>query len=118
VTLHALLRTRFCTQTLTRYAYSGRLFTGDPSFSTSATTYPCRVEGKQHLVKGGDGRDVLASMVVYVAPTSTGGIPVIALQDKIVLPDTSVAKLLAVDTLRDLDGVSHLVLHVGHTGHR
>ena len=113
MTLHALLRTRFCTQTLTRYAYSGRLFTGDPSFSTSATTYPCRVEGKQHLVKGGDGRDVLASMVVYVAPTSTGGIPVIALQDKIVLPDTSVAKLLAIETPRDLEGVSHLALWCG-----
>ena len=113
MTLHALLRTRFCTQTLTRYAYSRRMFSGDPVYATSATTYPCRVEGKQHLVKGGDGRDVLARTVVYVAPTSTGGIPVIALQDKIVLPDTSVAKLLAIDTLRDLDGVSHIVLHCG-----
>ena len=113
MTLHRTLRTKFCTQSLVRYAYSGRGFTGDPSFAASGSTYPCRVEGKQHLVKGGDGRDVLARTIVYVSPTSTGGTPSIGLQDKVVLPDTSVAKLLAVDTLRDLDGVSHQVLHTG-----
>jgi hypothetical protein len=113
MSLDAELRTVLFTQTLTVNAISARNLYGDPAYSTTATTYPCRVDGFQHLVKAGDGRDVIARTVAYVGTTSTGGTPSIGLQDKVTLPDGTIPKILSIDTFRDLSGLNHQAVHCG-----
>lgn len=114
MTLHSIGRALFDQTVTVKTVTTGVSFYGDPSVSTSASTYAARVEGKQHLVKGPDGRDVLARTVVYVGTTSTGGTPSgIGVNDLITLPDGSTPPILAVDTMRDGNSVHHAVVHCG-----
>jgi len=112
MTLHRVLRGRL-NQTVTVAAYAGNNAYGDASYASSATTYVARVEGKQHEVVDTRGQDVLARGMVFIGPTSTGGLPAVKVQDKVTLPDGTTPPLLAVDTVRDRDGVNHQVLHYG-----
>lgn len=93
------LRARL-TQTATRYAFAGYTANGDPRLSTAGVPYPARTENTQHLVTGMDGRDVLAKSVTYLGPSSSGD-PVFTVQDKIVLPDGTSPRVLAVDSNPD-----------------
>lgn len=112
MTLWTALERRF-DQTVTRNAFASYNTRGDRSYSTMANTYVARVEGVQDLVKGPDGRDVIARTRVFVGPTSTGGVPAFTVQDKITLPDNTTPNILNVATLRDRSGVNHQVVYLG-----
>lgn len=91
---------RRLTQTVTKYAFAGYKANGDPRLSTSPVSYPARMENSQHLVTGRDGRDVLAKSVTYLGPSSSGD-PTFMVEDKIVLPDGTSPRILAVDSNPD-----------------
>ena len=76
-------------------AYGGR------SHGT-AVTYPCRVEHKQTLVRGVDGRNTVAASKVLIGPTSTGGYPGLTVQDKLLINGgTDAPPILAVGRMGD-----------------
>jgi hypothetical protein len=100
-------------QTATRNAFAGYNSRGDPSFSTSATTFPVLVAGKQGLTKGPSGRDVLYRQEVYVGPSSTGGTPNFTVQDRVTLPDATTPPIVNVGTFPERSGVSFQVLYCG-----
>jgi hypothetical protein len=104
---------RQLSQTATRNAFAGYNSRGDASFSTTATTFPVRVAGDQRLVKGPDGRDVLARTAVYVGPSSTGGTPSFTVQDRITLPDDTTPPIVNVETYPEVDGVTFQVVRCG-----
>lgn len=110
--LHAALQKRF-EQTVTVKAHAGYNSRGDMTFATSASTHKARWDGKQHLVKGPDGRDVMAQGTLYVGPTSTGGAPALTVNAELTLPDGKKARILAVDTVRDRSAVNHQAVHLG-----
>ena len=98
-------------QTLTRKARSGANSRGDPTYSTGTTSYACRQEARRHMIKDGNGRDVVAHHEVFVGTTSTGGVPAITVEDKVTLPDNTSPLLMSVETVRDESGTHHQVLH-------
>lgn len=109
-----LLVHRWMDQTLTVHAVSGYKSVGDPTYSTASASHACRVEKVQRLVKGPDGRDVLATTRVFVGTTTAAVAPTVTVQSKVTLPDGTVPKLLAVDTQRKrAGGTDHQVLYFG-----
>ncbi len=78
------------------------------TFSTSGTTYSARVVQEQRMVRTFAGEEELATTSVWVASTSTFG-P----SDQVTLPDGSAPPLLAVETFRDENGVTHSKLAFG-----
>lgn len=87
-------------QQISRRAFTGFSVRGDPTFSTAVTRYPARTEGYQHLVTGKDGRDVMSKTVTYIGPSSSGD-PVFTVEDRIILPDGTTPRILAVDSYPD-----------------
>jgi hypothetical protein len=78
------------------------------SFSTASVTYPARVTSKQRLVRTFDGTEELATTTVWVASTST-----FSPLGQFTLPDGTTPGLLAIETFRDEDGVTHSKLGFG-----
>lgn len=101
--MSALLEHRM-DQTVTVYAHSGYSSVGDVQYSTSSATHKARVDAVKRLIKSADGRDVLATTVVYVGYTTAGVAPTITAQSKIVLPDGTTPPILAVETHRKFTG--------------
>lgn len=100
-------------QTVTRNAKGAVGFDRSVTYSTTAQTYRARVETALHLVTNGKGEEVLARTAVYLAPTSTGGVPVFTAEDQITLPDGTTPDILSVETLRDFHAPHHQVVHCG-----
>ena len=101
-------------QTVTVSVHSGMNTYGDPQYSTGTASHKARVEGTQRLVKGPDGRDVMARTVVYVGYTTAGVAPTITVQSKLTLPDATTPPIIAVDTLRMRSGgTDHQVVYLG-----
>jgi len=100
-------------QTVTRNAFTGYGAGGEPSYSTSASTFKARFEPLLEMVVGAGGREVVAKGVFIVAETSTGGTPNFGIQDKITDPDSKTPKILRVETVRHFrDGVDHQMVWV------
>lgn len=99
-------------QSVTVYPSTGYNSRGDVSYATSASTYRARVEYTARMVKGRFGPDQLARVTAYVGPTATGTTPTVGAQDKVVLPDGTAPKIIAVDTVRGLNGVHHQVVYL------
>lgn len=97
-------------QSLTLYRSVGQNSRGDRLYSTTGEIYKCRQENSQNLVKDRLGQDIITAKRTFVAAPSTGS-PGINVDDKVVMPDGSVPKLVAVDTLSDAVGVNHQVLY-------
>jgi len=91
-------------QTVTVKAHSGYNSVGDVQFSTASASHKARVEKVQRMVKGPDGRDVLATTRVFVGCTTAGVAPTITVQSKVTLPDGNAPPVLAVETHRKLTG--------------
>ena len=101
------------TRTVTIASASSRDAGGAATYGT-AVTYPARVEHRQRQVKDGNGRDVLATTVVYVGTNTTGaGLPSATPQSRITLPDGTTPPILTVERQDDLDGAHHEVVFCG-----
>ena len=101
------------TRSVTIEPASGLSAGGATTYGTSVS-YPARVERRNQLVKGGNGRDVLATTVVYVGSNTTGaGLPSATPQSRITLPDGTTPPILAVDRQDDLSGAHHEVVFCG-----
>lgn len=91
---------------------------GAMTWSTSTrTTHHCRVEYRQHQVRGSDGRTVVASHTVYIGRTTTGGVaPTMTVRDRLVLSDSTSALPLILAVDRNPDEASsehHVAVHCG-----
>jgi hypothetical protein len=103
----------FFHHTVVHKPFSGRTAFGVASFGTG-TTYAAKIERRQKLVKGGDGREVLSTTTVYIRPTSTGGLPNAGPQDFLGLNgSTTPTPILALKGLTDEEGDHHEVLYCG-----
>ena len=103
--MSALLEHRM-DQTVTVYAHRGYNSVGDVQFSTASASHKARVEKVQRLVKGPDGRDVIATTRVCVGYTTAGVAPTVTVQSKLVLPDGTSPPILSVDTHRKMVGTA------------
>lgn len=111
--MSALLERRF-DQTVTVQARSGTNAYGDPSYSTASASHKARVEGVQRLVKGPDGRDILATTRVFVGCTTAGVVPTVTMESKVTLPGGTVPPILSVETHRKrTGGTDHQVVYCG-----
>lgn len=82
---------------------------GDPSYSTSTTSYRALVEEKPTKILNQYGEEVVASHIAYVA--STARIPLTSL---VTLPDGSSPDPISSSVFADEDGTAHhVVLHFG-----
>jgi len=97
-------------QTLTHASWAGMSTDGyaTTTYSTSTTSYRCRVTSKQRMVRNFNGEEEMALTTVAVASTST-----FSALDKFTLPDSTTPILLSVETFRDEDGVTHSKLGFG-----
>ncbi len=97
-------------QTVTHAAWIGMSTDGYaiPTYSGSASTYQARVVTEQRLVRTFDGIEELAVTTVWLASTST-----FSALDQFTLPDATTPELLALETFRDENGVTHTKLAFG-----
>lgn len=95
---------------VTRQAWSGMSTDGyaTPTYSTAGTTYPARVVTEQRLVRSFEGTEELATTTIWVASTSTFDIA-----DQWTYGGSVIEPLLAAETFRDEDGVTHSKLAFG-----
>lgn len=99
-------------QVSTATAYDGY---GDPVFSTSASTYQCRISEIPKLVRNFMGEEVIASNTVWVA--STQSLSAIAQYSFVDYGgDTIFPNLISMERLADEDGLHHHKLYFGPTG--
>ena len=96
--------------TVTHAAWTGMSTDGyaSPTYSTSASTFQARIVTEQRLVRTFDGIEELAVTTVWLASTST-----FSALDRFTLPDTSTPELLALETFRNKDGITHTKLAFG-----
>lgn len=95
------------------YPFTGYDAYGAPSYSATATTHPARVSLRSKAIKDRLGRDVIAQSRVYIGPSSTGGLPDLDVEDRLVLPDGSNGSILMVDKLDDEVAAHHVVAYCG-----
>jgi hypothetical protein len=81
---------------------------GDPSYSTSATNYRCRVEFDGAIVRDQLGQDVVSNVTAYVASTSR-----LDPLSKYILPDGSTGVVQSIAVQFDEEGIHHNVVHLG-----
>ena len=104
---------RYMNQTVTVKSGSGYNAVGDATLSTGTASHKVRVEKIQKLVTGPDGRDVVATTVLYVGYTTAGVAPTITVQSKLTLPDNTTPPILAVETHRmRTGGTDHQVIYL------
>jgi hypothetical protein len=97
-------------------AWLSQSVSGQPSYSPTATTHPCRIEMKNHLVVNWEGREVLAKGRVFLGTTFGGSVPVPSVKDKITLPVEYTPlspPILAVNVQPDEMGTHHVTLEIG-----
>ena len=93
--------------TVTHTEFAGRSSYGERLFGSSVD-YSARVIYKPTKVRTSDGREEIAKGVVWLQ-----GSPVVATEDKILLPDGTEPTIMAVDIMTDEDGDSHTKIYFG-----
>ena len=87
---------------------------GAPSYSGTGTTHPVRFENRFQMIKGSDGRDIVARGKLILGPSSTGGLPRMTVQSKVVdISTTAGYKLLWVQEQPDQDGDYYVAAYFG-----
>jgi len=96
--------------TVTHAAFAGMSTDGYATleYSTTATSYRCRVVTGQRMVRTFDGEETLATTTVWVASTST-----FSALDRFTLPDGETPNLISLETYGDEYGVTHSRLGFG-----
>lgn len=101
----------FMPDTVTVNAKTGQSVSAAASFSTVGVDYPARIEMKNHLVVGVDGRTVTARGRIYMGTTTAPG-----LEDKVTLPvgfTPRIPPIISVNLVSDESGPHHVVLEIG-----
>ena len=80
---------------------------GAPQYSTATETYPARVEWGSRLVLNAQGREQVSRATVYVMSSSAN----IGVQDRVVLPSDTNARMIAANPVHDDEGQHHVQLH-------
>lgn len=95
--------------TITVYAQASLDQYGKRTFSATGTSYQCRVQDVNELLRTDDGREVVITGRVYLygAPTD------ITTDHKIVLPDGSSPVVYLVTVNNDQTGAHHTVIQYG-----
>lgn len=94
---------RLMTESVDIDAFLSRDAYGSPSYASTITA-PARIEYRTQVIRGRDGRDVVARATVYLPDFVTVGS-----DDRLTLPDGSTATPLDVRPVTDLDGTLHHV---------
>jgi hypothetical protein len=93
---------------VTVYSKSSRDAYGKASFSASGTEVRCRVQQDRNVTSGSDKREIMETGVVYCY-----GVVTVSVDDKVVLPDGTVAKITQVTTSNDDVGEHHTAIRFG-----
>lgn len=81
---------------------------GDPSYSTAAVNFRCRVEYDGVIVRDQLGQDVVSNVTAYVAASTR-----LNELSKYVLPDGSTGVVQSIAVQFDDEGIHHNVVHLG-----
>lgn len=81
---------------------------GEPSYSTSTTSYRALIQEQPTEITDAFGRETIASHTIYVASTTR-----IDLTSKLILPDNSDPAIIRSEVFYDQDGIHHVVLFCG-----
>jgi hypothetical protein len=81
---------------------------GEPSYSTAATNYRCRIEPDGQVVKDQLGKDIVLNVTAYVASTSA-----LNVLSNYILPDGSTGIVISISPVPDEDGIHHNVVRLG-----
>ena len=101
------------TQTCTITPFASKNEFGDNT-STSAVTYPCRQEVKQHLVVNAQGQEVVARSRIFVGRSSAGALPTTITPDDLFTdPDSNTPPVISVDIYPANSNAEHVVIHTG-----
>lgn len=82
---------------------------GEATFTTTGTTYRCRLVGKTGIVRGRDGEVFETRSMMWIHSTGT-----INKNDRFVLPDGTFPEVVAVDRFPDEVGTHHYRVMLGH----
>lgn len=88
---------------------------GAPTYGPNVSRRARVLEALEKVVDD-DGREVMATTLVWVAPDPTAGLPVVSVRDRVTLPDGSTPPLLRVERVSDEDGPHHLKIYLGTGG--
>lgn len=94
--------------TVTVFEKQSRDAYGKPSFANAGTHLRCRITRSDKKVINADGDEVVEEGRIYVYGTST-----ITTDDRLILPDSTVAIVLSIATLNDETGPHHTVIGFG-----
>ena len=92
--------------TITVYPFLGFDAYGEASYSTSATTYRCRVEYDRNTRGTMQGEELTQTTTVYVAAQTT-----LNNLDNYVLPDGSTGMVSSIKQMWDDEGIHHNVIN-------
>jgi hypothetical protein len=93
---------------ITIYPKTSRDGYGKGTFSGSGTAVRCRIQDAQNVSSGSDTRDVIETGVIYCY-----GTPTVTVDDKVVMPDSKVVKITAIDVVGDDEGLHHTIIRFG-----
>ena len=91
-------------ETLVEYPWIGTDNYGEPSYSTSGTTYRARVEFEDAVVKDQLGKDVVTNITAYIASTSR-----LPDTSRYIFSDGSTGIVQSISPVPDEEGIHHNV---------
>ncbi len=83
---------------------------------STAVTYTARVLERMTRVVDREGRETIATHVVWIAPHADSGAPALEPDAEITLPDGSTPPIIRVESIPDEDGDHHVKVYLGATG--
>lgn len=94
--------------TISIRAYTSFNQYGEPSYSTSATSYRAYIQEVPTEITDAFGREIVSRHTIYVASTER-----IDITSRLVLPDGTDPAIIRSDVMYDEDGIHHVVLFTG-----
>ena len=94
--------------TMSVYSFTAFDTYGDPSYSTSVTTYRCRMEYTPTIIGNQLGEEVVSNVTAYVGSTSP-----LNVLDRYILPDGSTGIVQSIMQQWDDEGIHHHVINFG-----
>lgn len=89
-------------ESLSIYAFSSRNSDNEFTYAASATTVACRIQHRRVVIQTDEARQVMSTTQIYVdGATSIGA------NDKIVLPDGTIPKIMAIYKTPDETGAAY-----------